>query len=253
VDVDDTSSRSLRQALLDSETLARPLTYGAEAFALRELAAAVARDIDRDRGALGRLHALRTPARVAMVAGLGLLPATFYLAMHMPTEGGLLASAGWKLAPTLASIITLVAACVLLLAPLSRPRSDGLRWTTALLGLAIPAAVALVTSSTVFASSAHTGITHSGVSSASAVACFGMGVLCSAPSFALSHALARSRLRGGIELGLIGALTGISASMALDLHCVSEHLEHLLLGHASIGLAWAGFAWVGSVSPRWAA
>jgi hypothetical protein len=71
------------------------------------------------------------------------------------------------------------------------------------------------------------------------VACFNYGAALVLPFVALAWLFERRERMPWQALVSAGALAGITANLLLHAHCASEHLGHLLLGHASIGLAWA--------------
>jgi hypothetical protein len=197
---------------------------------------ALQRDLEQERGVTGRLRALRTPARVSLLALGAIAPAAIMALRHRA-----------PLQLEHAAVTALIfAVCALLLAALSEPRRGwgrpALGWLAALLPLA-GALVAGDASAVVY----EVGHEHE----PTAAACFGLGAAYTAPAFLLAVLVSRTPLRGATEVALLAGLCGISASITLDLHCHSQQLFHLLLGHASVGLGWAAAyqaATVGSAS-----
>jgi hypothetical protein len=190
-----------------------------------DLASAVARDLERDRGLLGRLRALSTKRRIALAAAVAVLP-VFLLAVDNPRA---LTPGRWV---TVAFGVLLVMVTASLLAPLSRVRSEPRLLALAALALALPAIRFLLIAST------------TAPATNSAWACFAIGVLCSLPAFALLHLIARRPSFSLVEFMLVGGVAGLSANMALQLHCIDKRLDHLLAGHAFIGLLWLGCSWL---------
>jgi len=189
------------------------------------LAAAVAGDLERDRGLLGGLRALTSGQRVTLVTALAVLP-VFMLAVDNPRA---LTPGRWV---TVAFGLLLVVASASLLAPLSRVRREARQLAIAAFALAVPAIrFLLVGSSTAEATN-------------SAWDCFAIGALCSAPAFALLHVIARRPSFSFVELALVGGILGLSANMALQLHCIDRRLEHLFAGHAFIGIVWLVCSWL---------
>lgn len=181
---------------------------------------ALQRDLERERRLAGRLRALRTRTRVALVAGAAIAPAVIMGLRHRaPLE---LAHAA------MAALVVAVSAA--LLASLSVPRGGwgraALGWIAALL----PLAAAWVAGEPNAAPHDH---------APSAVACFGVGAAYTGPALLLVALVSRTPLRSASEVALLAGLCGVSASLMLDLHCHGRQLIHLLLGHASVGLAWA--------------
>jgi len=192
--------------------------------ALREATwRALERDLERERSWVGRLRALPTSARVAAVAGAALAP-MLVLALKHPEALDVTHAA---------MALLLVAATAVLLAPLSRPRTGPARLWLATLAVLGPAAYALLCG--------HEG--HA--ASTSALRCFGFGAAWALPVAALVQVTARTPATNLTELALLSGLCGVGASVLLDVHCASEHILHLLLGHASVGMAWATAAgWI---------
>ena len=75
-----------------------------------------------------------------------------------------------------------------------------------------------------------------------ALGCFGYGALLTLPVALLLWAFDRDDRPSLRTVGLSAVALGLSANLALELHCPSGNALHLLLGHASIGVAWLG-AW----------
>lgn len=190
-----------------------------------DLASAIARDLDRDRGLLGRLRGLRTRWRTALVTATAILP-TLVLSVNNPRA---LAPGRWV---TVAFGVLLAAATTCLLAPLSRIRRRATAVTIAALALAVPSIWIVLIGSDVAA------VPHS------SWACFAIGALCSAPAFALLHAITRQQRLSLYQLALAGGIAGLAGNMALQLHCVDTRLPHLLAGHALLGALWLTGGWL---------
>jgi hypothetical protein len=198
-------------------------TEGMEPEAVRKATwSAVEREIAADRGWLGTLRALQTPRRVALAAVAALAP--FALAALARPEGLRLEHA--------LLVGLLAASAYLMLASLGRARSSVQRAGVACLAALAPLGWALT-----FGDSAAID-THA--PSLHAARCFGYGALRAAPALLLAVLLSRTPLRSATELALLAGISGLTASLLLDVHCASRHLPHLLLGHASIGAAGAG-------------
>jgi hypothetical protein len=195
-------------------------TEGMEPQAVRKATwNALEREIAADRGWLGNLRALQTPKRVALATTVALIP--FALALVIRPEG---------LRPEHALLVgQLAVSAYLVLGSLGRARSGTQRGVVALLAALTPLAWALVFGESA-AIDAHAPSFH-------AARCFGYGALRAAPALVLAVLLSRTPLRGATELALLAAISGLTASLLLDVHCASRHLPHLLLGHATIGAA----------------
>jgi hypothetical protein len=189
------------------------------------LAAAVAHDIAADAGVLGRLRALSTGQRVALTFAVAMLP-VFVMAIDSPK----LFSPGRVL--TLFYCALVFAASASLLAPLSRSRRRGRQGIIAALALGTPALL----------------FSWFGRASAPAAyptwGCVGIATLASAPACALVHVLSRRTNFSLTELGLLGAITGLSANMTLQLYCSDHRVHHLLIGHTAIGWVWMACSWL---------
>lgn len=181
------------------------------------------RQLERERGVVGRLRALRTRARVALVAVCALAPAAVMTLRHHATL---------ELAHGVVAGLVVASAAVLL-SSLGAPRHGTRRAWLAWLSALLPVAGALAWAE--LGAVAHDAQARS----ASAAACFGLGAAYAAPSVLLALVIARTPLRSTTELALLAGLCGMSASLMLDLHCESRQLGHLLLGHSSVGVAWA--------------
>jgi hypothetical protein len=198
-------------------------TEGMEPEAVRKATwSALEREIAADRSWRGILRALRTPKRVALATTAALAP--FTLAVIVRPEG-------WRVEHALL-VGPLTASAYLLLASLGRARSGVQRAAVACLAALTPLAWALV-----FGDSAAID-THA--PSFHAARCFSYGALRAAPTLLLAVLLARTPLRSATELALLAGISGLTASLLLDVHCASRHLPHLVMGHATIGAAWSG-------------
>ena len=209
---------ALGRLLAAAQPARQPIAEGA-------LAAAVARDLERDRRMLGRLRGMSSPWRTGLVIAVAILP-VFVLSMGNPRA---LTVGRWV---TVAFGVLLGAATAESLAPLSRIRRRAREIAIAALALSVPAIrFLLIGSSTAPA-------TNSGWD------CFAIGMLCAAPAFALLHVIARRRKLSFPDLALAGGVAGLSGNMALQLHCVDTRLPHLLAGHALLGIVWIAGSWL---------
>jgi hypothetical protein len=96
----------------------------------------------------------------------------------------------------------------------------------ALASLAVPIAIALLGGSM----SAKDG------GPAAGFGCFMYGALLALPVVAAFFWLERADRPPAGTFWLVAALSGFTANLVLELHCPSQHLVHLLLGHASVGV-----------------
>ncbi|HEY2406688.1 MAG TPA: hypothetical protein VGI10_11830 [Polyangiaceae bacterium] len=96
----------------------------------------------------------------------------------------------------------------------------------ALASLAVPIAIALLGGSM----SAKDG------GPAAGLGCFVYGALLALPVVAAFFWLERADRPPAGAFWLVAALSGFTANLVLELHCPSQHLVHLLLGHASVGV-----------------
>jgi len=71
-------------------------------------------------------------------------------------------------------------------------------------------------------------------------ACFAYGLLLVLPLLALARAVDRGEHRIGTAALCAGLAGGLTANLALHLHCPITHAGHLLLGHATLVLALVG-------------
>jgi hypothetical protein len=217
-----------RELLVHGAALGRLLAMAGRAsssMAEGDLAAAVARDLERDEGMLGRLRSRSTRWRTCLVTAIAILPV---LAFSVGNPRALTIGR-WV---TVAFGVLLAVATDCLLAPLHRIRRRARIVAIALLALAVPAIRFLLIGSTTAPA------TNSGW------ACFAIGMLCSAPALALLHAVARRRAFSFPDLALASGIAGLGGNMALQLHCVDQRLAHLLAGHALIGLVWLAGSWL---------
>jgi len=218
-----------RELLEQDAALGRLLSAARHAsprIAEGHLAAAVARDLERDQGVLGRLRALSTGRRIALATAAAVLP-VFVLSVGNPKA----------LIPirvfTAAYALLVMTAISSLLAPLSRLRRRWRQIMTAALVFGVP------TSLLVLVSQPNAPAAHATYS------CFAVGMISTAPVFALLHMLSRRPRFSFAELLLLGAATGVSANMALGMYCVDHRLLHLLAGHALSGFVWIACSWLG--------
>lgn len=193
------------------------------------LAVAVADDLSRDDGPLGRLRAIPTSQRIALAGLVAIVPVLLF-AVDNPRA---LAPGRWV---TVAFGGLLVMAIGALLAPMNQVRRAPRQLVVAAVALAIPVLRVLLIGTT-------TGpVTHA------ADSCLLIGMASAAPAIALLHVMARRARLTAVEVLLAGSIGGLGANMALQLHCIDKRLEHLLAGHVSIALVWIVGSWL---AQRW--
>lgn len=185
-----------------------------------DLALAVARDLRHDHHWLGRLRGLSTSQRIALASVVALVP-VLLLAVENP---------GRALAPerlaTVAYGVALVVAIASLLAPLSGlRRAVHQAWIAAFVLGIRSLLLVMVGSSTAPATNSNWG-------------CFATGMLSSAPGVVLLCLISRRPRLQFVELALLGGISGLIASMALQLHCIDTRMEHLVNAHGFIALVW---------------
>jgi hypothetical protein len=216
------------ELLADGAVLGRLLATARQASPRVEegqLAAAVARDLRSDQGLLGRLRGLSTGQRVALATAAALLP-VFVLSIDNPRA--LIVERVF----TAAYAMLVALAIASLLAPLSRLRRNARQVMLAALVFGVPTSLLMLISRTTAPATNET------------LGCFATGLLSSAPVFALLHVLSRRPRFSFSELALLGAITGVSANMALGMYCVDHRLVHLIAGHAVSGFLWIACSWL---------
>jgi hypothetical protein len=201
-----------------------------------DLFARVDQELSREVGLRARLRAVPTRTRATLLAGvIGLNLLGVQLFMHRRDDFGEYSPAlFWLVAALL--IGALVFGVQRLLhganAPLRVAERDG---AFAISLLALPGLLALIAP----LGAAHGDIEDAALAWASSGNCFVFGAVAVVPFLVLAWLFERRDRVPSVALASAGALSGIGANLLLHLHCGSEHLGHLLLGHASIGLAWA--------------
>ena len=115
-------------------------------------------------------------------------------------------------------------------APLHVAQRDG---AFAISLLALPALLALIAP----LGAAPGDLEDAALAWASSGYCFAFGAAAVVPFLVLAWLFERRERVPFVVLASAGAVSGIGANLLLHVHCESEHLGHLLLGHASIGLA----------------
>lgn len=181
-------------------------------------------ELDKERGLLGRLRAMKTSARGLAAAGAA-FSVWAGIALFRPRS---------RLAPLpVTRVVVVVTVLSVLLAltvrlalrPLHAPpvsrRSLGLALFA---GLAVPFLFAAVSRDvTAYASSA--------------AGCFALGGALGAAFMGLLFAFDRGALSAKSTGFLAAAAGGLAANAALELHCPSSDPAHLVLGHATVGVA----------------
>jgi hypothetical protein len=211
-----------------------------------DLFARVDQELSREAGLRGRLRALPTRTRTALVAGVvGLTFLTVQLFMRRRVDWAEYSpTLFWSVAALLVGAFCFGLQRLLrgATAPLHVAERDR---TFAILLLVLPALLALVAP----LGAAHGDIENPALAWATSGNCFALGAAAVVPFLALAWLLERRDHVPLVALALAGALSGVAANLLLYVHCGSEHLGHLLLGHASIGLTWAlALGFIGRVS-----
>jgi hypothetical protein len=201
-----------------------------------DLFARLDQQLAREVGLRARLRALRTRTRAALLAGV--IGVTFLgpqLFMSRRADFGEYSPAVfWLVAALLVGVLCFG---VLRLvrgasAPLRDAERDG---AFAISLLTLPALLALIAP----LGAAQAGLEDAALAWASSGHCFALGAAAVTPFLLLAWLFERRDRVPFAALASAGAVAGVGANLLLHIHCGSEHLGHLLLGHASIGLAWA--------------
>ena len=201
-----------------------------------DLFARVDQELAREVGLRARLRALPTRTRATLLAGVICL--TFLgvqLFMGRRGDFGEYSPAlFWSVAALLLGALCFGVQRLLrgATAPLHVAGRDG---AFAMSLLLLPALLALVAP----LGAAHGDIEDPALAWATSGNCFVFGAAAVVPFLLLAWLFERRDHVPFVALASAGALSGVGANLLLHVHCGSEHLGHLLLGHASIGLAWA--------------
>lgn len=177
----------------------------------------------RDGGPLGALRARPVWQRLAVLLGMfgaGLACMAGH-SVHAPLEVAL-------------HVVAFAAACVLLMWPLGRPLPRSGRALTFGGSIALPLAFALWVHARATSPTPET----------SPWPCLAFGAVLAAGLIALLSALDRRAARGVWQALLAGSTSGLAANALLHLHCPSDALVHLTLGHAPLGVLAASMALV---------
>jgi hypothetical protein len=171
----------------------------------------------RERGPLGTLRAQPTWQRLSLLLasmsvalGLELVDGAPHPLVDVAPQGLLVAFAG-----------------ALLLWPLSRTMPSFARGASLCVALLLPLVLALWT----------TARAQGAPLESSPWPCFALGVALAAPFVVLLSALDRRAALGVQQALLAGAIAGVASHALLHLHCPSDAVAHLLLGHAPIAFA----------------
>jgi hypothetical protein len=196
----------------------------------------VDQQLSRETGPRARLRALPTRTRAALLVGV--IGLTFLgVQLFMPRRGDL-AEYSWALFWSVALVLvgTLCFGAHRLLrgasAPLHVAQRDG---AFAISLLALPALLALIAP----LGAARGDVEDAALAWASSSDCFAFGAAAVVPFLVLAWIFERRERVPFVALASAGALSGVGANLLLHVHCDSEHLGHLLLGHAGVGLTWA--------------
>jgi hypothetical protein len=201
-----------------------------------DLFAQLDQQLAREVGLRARLRALPTHTRATLLGGV--ITLTFLglqLSMNRRADFGQYSPAlFWSVAALLVGalcfgVLRLVRGVS---APLRVAERDG-AFTISL--LALPALLAFIAP----LGAAHGDLEDASQAWASSGSCFAFGAVAVVPFLVLAWLFERRDRVPFVALAWAGAVSGIGANLLLHVHCGSEHLGHLLLGHASIGLAWA--------------
>jgi hypothetical protein len=201
-----------------------------------DLFARVEQGLSREIGLRGRLRALPTRTRTALLTGvIGLTFLAVQLFMSRRSDWGEYSPAlFWLVAASLVGALGFGAQRLLrgTTAPLHSAQRDG---ALAISLLVLPVLVALIAP----LGAGHGDVEDPALAWATSGNCFAFGAAAVVPFLALAWLLERRDHVPFVALVSAGALSGVAANLLLHVHCSSEHLGHLLLGHASIGMAWA--------------
>lgn len=226
------------ELLADSGAAARALSELPQADAVPNLDAVLATvtaSIESERGVTGTLRALPTRARRLLAIALSLITALVTFLLIPRADLAVYPMPRMALVVTML-LVTLAAAVRLSLWPLQVTLPSP-RTTFAVLALAIVAPI--VCASLPAAHWAH----HASMLGAHgdlvnrAFHCFAAGLALGMPLLLLLRALDRNAHTVTRSALVAAAATGLSANLALQLHCPLTHPWHLLLGHATIGIA----------------
>jgi len=205
---------------------------------LGPLLARVQGAVQRDVGFVARLRSCTTPLRVAIAVGCVVLIALYQLAFSR--RGDLQVYPPAQMLLSLGShVLAIGLALTAALRPLQRPPQSA--WLRPLLVVAV-LLVPFVLSAR---SPVHENHPASLIGAGSdflplALGCFLYGTLLALPVLGLVWALDRGQ-HGSRQVALLAAGTGgLAANLALELHCPSTQLVHLLAGHATIGVVAVG-------------
>jgi hypothetical protein len=200
-----------------------------------ELLARVRTDLESETGFRALVRSLSTRRRLAFgclaVAFSAMLTLAFARRPSWPTDT-LVHFAGVLLVLALGAVLCIREG----LSPLSRVRSTVRTMVLGSAALALPIILAAWAPADFELDNPARVVTG-------ALGCFVLGAAMSAPLVTLLWLGDRSpRFRWRVFLP-IAAASGLSANLALGLHCPSTEPAHLLLGHATVGVAWLLALW----------
>jgi predicted anti-sigma-YlaC factor YlaD len=200
------------------------------------LFAQVRAELASDTGLRARVRSQSTPRRVALACSVIVLSAAITVAFarrpSFPAES--------HFAATLVALGLGAVLCIREgLSSLTRPRRTARALAMSSVALGLPAVLAGLAGGEL--SSANQAQLVGG-----AITCFLFGLATSAPLVVLLWLFDRGqRVTFAVYLPLAAA-SGLSANLALGLHCASDEPLHLLLGHATVGVAWLLAWWASS-------
>lgn len=179
-----------------------------------------------------RLRELPTPRRV-ILGSLAMVALVGALVLSMGVRPGLSGGAAVRFSVALVGILALAAATTALSLRGYHRRPLG-GWVWAALGAAIAGPIILALIPGLWSTSAGAlGHGHG-------AACFAMGAVTGLLIGTAIYCLQRADRPAPWRLASAGAVGGLTAFVALQLHCPSQAMGHILAGHASVGLVLAG-------------
>ncbi|MGM0577326.1 MAG: hypothetical protein ACQEXJ_16495 [Myxococcota bacterium] len=222
--------------LQDREEIRRAAPRDAELDALFERVAE--ETVDREPGLLDRLREMPTRWRILLV-----------VALAVPGAGAMLAAMGIRpdLSPggavrylsTLSILVATVSLAVALSlrGPHRRPVGRW-AWAFTIAALLLPVLLAFLPSLWTGETPSVTGLAGPGL------ACLGLGLATAAMVGGLVRVFQRSQPGTDWHLTAMAAAGGLVAFTTVELHCASNDLLHLVIGHGLIGLVFAVVLWV---------
>jgi hypothetical protein len=224
------------ELLADEAALGRRLASVPESAepALGALLAELHRAIERDSGPTAWLRSRTTPFRVAVALAAVALVSAYQLVFARRVDLPVY-PAGTLLVSVAAHVLALGLTVAIALRPLQKPAP------AAWVGPVAIAAAVLVPVALALRAPVHENHPVSLIGAGSdfaplALGCFLYGGMLAVPVLGLLWALDRGEHRSKRAALLAAAFGGLAANLALELHCPSTQLTHLLAGHATIAV-----------------